>query len=583
MIGLVLNGRYELAGLLNESPIFACYSARDRQTGRDVAIRLLQTNFRNPQLHLALAKAVAHQRSIQSTAVETITHFEQDGEHSYMISELTRCPTLADRIKKLAPFSIAVAVSTAISICRAVDAVHHAQVVHGDLNPTNILVLGDGEIKLQLAGIWEAYGSSATAGMSVLPSMAPYLAPEVTRGGMPSVQSDIYAIGVLLYELLTGRLPYRADTAVALTVEHVNAPTPSVKSLNPSVPVVLDEIVKKAMSKDVAERYSSATEMVSDLRILQDAMRFGKTLTWPLLAVGTTKTAPKPTSKFQKTPQPVAPRMSALRTDEDAEESRRRAREDRDVPIWMMVIASVLFGGLLVTIGAYVMLNLSRPKLVTVPNVRDMSLTDARNALQPLKLELKVKMRQTDEKVEQDHILEMDPAAGAKVREGERIRVTVSLGTKMVVVPDLTGQTIDKSKQLLAGLNLESIVQVVGGGEPSADAQVIRTDPPAKTKIERYSRIKVLVGDKASKPTEKPSSDENLISYTYQFILENVDQETAVKVDMTDDFGTKTVFEENKQPGEVIVVNAKGKGAKVTFQIYFDGKLVKTETKEADR
>lgn len=586
MIGLVLNGRYELAGLLNESPVFAAYSARDRQTGRDVSIRILQPAFRNPQLHLALAKAIKGQKNIHASAVETISLFEQDGEYSYMVADLTRSPTLADRIKKLAPFSIAVAVSTAISICRAADLIHQSQVVHGDLNPANILVMGDGEIRLQLAGIWEAYAASATAGLSVLPSMAPYLAPEVTKGGMPSVQSDVYAIGVLLYELLTGRQPYRADSAIALTAEHCNTPTPSVRTLNQSVPLVLDEIVKKAMAKDPAERYQSASAMMTDLRILQDGIRFGKTLSWPLPGSGAIKpTAPKIGQRVVSTkgPQPVAPRMSALRTDHDAEEARRRAREDRDVPIWMMVVASVLFGALLVTIGAYVMLNLSKPKLITVPNVREMTLAEARKVLQPLKLDLRVKMRQINEKVEQDRILDMDPVAGSKVHEGERIKVVVSSGTRMVVVPDLTGQTVDKTKQLLSGLNLEPIIQVAGGGEPSPESEVIRTEPSARTKVERFSRVKVLVGEKGAATPVAPPTDEGMVSYTYQFMLENIDQETTVKIDMTDDLGTKTVYDQKKQPGEEVVVNTRGKGAKVTFQIYFDGKLVKSETKEADR
>lgn len=585
MIGRVLIGRYELTGLLSEGPLFAAYSARDRQTGRDVGIRLLQEPYRGQSLlPTALATAVERQRRIQSPTVETILRCETDGDATFLLADLTRSPSLGDRIRKLAPFSIAVAVGTAIGICRALDVVHQAGVVHGDLNPGNILVMGDGEIRLQMAGIWEAYAASPNAGMAVLPQMAPYLAPEVTRGSMPSVESDVYAVGVLLYELLTGRTPYRADSPIALANAHSMNPTPDVRDLNAGAPVVLAEIVRKAMSKDPAERYASAVDLMSDLRILQDAIRFGKTLTWPLRPTEVAaKSSPRAKASGPKELQPVAPRMSALRSDDDAEEARRRAREDRDVPVWMWVIASIGAIAVLITVGLYFATNLSKPKIVTAPNIVDMSLSEAQSAVKTLKLEVKVRSRQFSEKVEQDKILQQDPEAGEKIREGERIRVILSSGTKMVEVPDLTGLTVDKAKQLLGKLNLEAMEQVVGGGDPRPDSVVLRSDPPARTKVDRFGRIIVVIGDRSRIEDKKPAADDRLANFTYRLHLDKIEQETNVRIDMTDDMGTKTVFESAKQPGEDVEVTMKGKGARVTIQVYFDGQLTKTEVVEPDR
>ncbi len=609
MIGHVLAQRYELLGLLADTPVFANYSAKDQQTKRDVTIRLVQAPFRTQiSFCMALAHAVKVQQAVNSPQVETITAIGQDSDVTFLVSDLTRSPTIADRIKKLAPFSIAVAVSTGITICRAVDAVHRADVVHGDLNPQNILMLGDGETKLQLAGIWEAYAASPTAGMSVLPAMAPYLAPEITKGGMPSRQSDIYAVGVVLYELLTGRKPYTGDSALAIAAEHVSTPTPSVKDFNPAVPTVLDEIIKMAMAKDPADRYESITDLMSHLRILQDSLRFGKSLAWPLSTTSAVRDTPKTAAGPAKN-QPVAPRMSALRSDEDAEESRRRAREDRDIPLWMTVIASILSLGLIAVIGAFIMMNLSKPKLVTVPNIRDMSVEEARTELKRIKVDLKVSRREANEKVEQDHILEMEPPAGEKVREGERVRVVVSSGSKLVTVPDLHGQTVDKAKQVLGVLNIEPLLQVVNGVEARSDSVVLRTDPPARSQINRFGRIILIVGDQQmlqggepdQKPTDqnqkapdqktsgdppkaqKPDPDEATNQYSTSIKVAGTDADINVTVDVTDEDGTRTIFNEARKPGERFTVRTRSKYPKVTFQIFFDGELVKTETNEAKR
>ena len=597
MIGRVLSGRYEVLGLLAESPVFVSFSGRDLQTKRDVTIRIVQLPFRNETAFcLALGGVVRNQQSVRSPQVETITEVGQDGDQTYLISSLTRSPTLAERIKKLAPFSIAVAVTTAISICRAADSVHRAGLAHGDLNPHNVLMLGDGEVKVQLVGFWDAYNKSATAGMTVLPAMAAYLAPEVTSGGLPSVQSDIYSIGVVLYELLTGRTPYHANSAIAMATEHIVTPTPNVCELNPAVPGVLGEIVAMAMAKNPADRYQSVADMLSHLRMQQDAMRFGKPLAWPLAVDPASTDSPKQSQKQPKS-QPVAPRMSAIRSDEDAEESRRKAREDRDVPIWMTVAASTILVLLVVTIGAFIALNLTKPKLVTLPNVREMSVDEARTELKRLKLDLKVVRRDPNEKIEQDHILQMEPSPGEKIREGDRVRVVVSSGSKMVAVPDLKGQTIDKAKQVLAVINLEPLIQVMSGTDIRPDSVVLKSDPPARTQVNRFSRIIIVVGDESmlqapepavTPPTVDPGDDskppvdaEN--EFSTSFKVEGKDLDVNVTVDVTDDDGTRTVYNEMNKPGDKLNVKTKSKSPKVTFQIYFDGELIKTEAAGAKR
>ncbi len=593
MIGSVLRVRYELTALISDGPIFATYSARDRVSGTECSVRLIKPPFsRETEFTERLAEAVKKYQIVQHPGVEMLFELDMDEETPFLVGQLSRGAQLADRIRKLAPFSIPVAASTAISICQSLDTIHRAGLVHGDVGAHNVVIMPDGEARLQLGGIWEVYSASPTAGAVILPAMAPYLAPEISSGGMPSAASDVYSVGVLLYQLLTGRFPYMGDTAVAVAMKHSTAPTPSVRSLNPSVPMVLDEIVKKAMSKDSSLRYQAAGELLSDLRVLQDALRFGRTLTWPLRPAPLREEAPVTQSKPNSNPtpvHPVAPRMSAIRSDEEVEAAPRKARTERDVPVWMLVSIAFLGAVVLSLIGVWTVFNLGRSKLVTVPNVRSMTSTEARQMLEGMHLKMRIASRMANEKVEADKVLDVSPEPGQKVKENGEVAVVLSSGSQFVEVPDLKNLTIDKAKSILSSLNLDLDPNIEKGYDPSvANGLILRQVPAASAKAARTTRVRVVISsDQAPKPTEPanaapPATNGDGFLYTLKVKMNNVQQTTHVRVELSDDHGTRTVLDSQKEPGEDFEVDTTGFGAEATFRIYFDDELVKTVTKRSD-
>ena len=578
MIGTVIAGRFEIGAIVSEGPIFTLLRARDRITGRDASLRLVRAPFDGQTEFLnALEDAVRKASGVTHPNVERLTELDRHEGKAYIVGEWTQAPTLADRIRKLAPFSAPVAVAAALAVARGLDAFHKAGLVHGDVGPETTCLMADGEVRLQMGGLWEAYGASPTAGAMVLPSLAPALAPEVGKGAMPSLRSDVYAVGVLLFELLTGRAPYAADTPLATAMRHSTEPTPRVRSLNPSVPVVLEEIVAKAMDKDPAARYATAGELANDLRLVQDALRFGRTLSWPLrpatAAVPPTKAPVSARTPKAATPGRVAPKMSAIRDDDDD-----YGKPERDVPAWASIGLALVACVAVSLLAVYFVLNLNRPRLVNVPSVRNLSFNEARTSLERAKLSLKMGERVPDGEVEAERVLATDPPAEARVREGSTVVAKVSAGPAAVAVPKLEGMTPDSARSMLekVGLTLDDAMERVNkpGG---SDGKIVSQEPAAGTSLSREGKVKVTVHD-----ASLPAPEVRRYDYTLNVDLAELQDRTRVKIELEDLDGKREVQNRRRRPGETFSVTERGKGEQVTWRISYEDRLVKTIVERSD-
>ena len=577
MIGALLRNRYELVALVAEGPIFSLYMAKDSTAGREVSIRLFRSPFdREPEFVEAVGMACRKAASVNHPGVERIEGVEFDGGRPFLVGQYSPGITLAERIRKLAPFSVPVAVGTAISILEGLEALHAAGVVHGDVNSDNVVIGLDGSAKLQLSSVWEAYSRSATAGAVVLPSLAPFLAPEVSAGGVPTFSSDVYSVGIILFELLCGRPPYAADSPLAMAIKHATAPTPSVKGFNASAPVVLDEIVKRSMSKAPNTRYMDAGSMLSDLRMLQDALRFGRTLTWPIRKSEASEAAE---------PVQVAPKMSAARMREKREGKRKPVSEEHDdVPRWLNYVALALITVVGTIILMWAFMNGSKPKLVKVPSLKGIDVTQARNTLRAMHLELRQGQHVPNEQYAAETVLSSDPDAEEQVREGSTVIVTVSSGSKLVEVPNVVGMEVDSAISALQrlDLNVEQPVDTIDSDAPRD--QVVEEDPPANRKIAHGASVKLKVSDGnapadgARTNTNETGNDSNQkpSDYTLHIKLTDTDVAVDVRVEIEDARDTRTVHEQTHDPGEEFTVEAQGYGPDATFRIYYDGELKKT-------
>lgn len=568
MIGQLLRIRYEVVEELSKGAIFDVFLARDRLYGREVTIRVFKEPFaREPDFVSAVKSTVNKYAEFQGLGLESSIEVDDHEGLPFIVCEHSNGQPLQDRIEKLAPFSVSVSVSTAISICEALSPLHSSGLAHGDLTAQNIVALPDGQCRLQMAGMWESYSSSQTAGVLALPGMAASLAPEVSAGSMPSPTSDVYSVGVLLYQLLSGRLPYSADTPVAMAIKHATSAVPSVRIFNSAVPTALDDIIKRCLAKEPAARFQNAAELLSDLRILQDGLRFGKPVNWPV-------------KKTEPEKQPVAPKMSAIRDVE--KDSKKKSSEPRDVPVWLMVCIAFFGAVVLSLLGVWIVFNMSQPKLVVVPNVKGAKLAEARKTLEGLKLKIRIIGKETSETIGPDTILDMMPAAGRKLHEGSMVGVKISTGSRYVELPDLKGVTMDKARSMLEALNLTLDPQVENRTDPEVEAGlIISQSPESRRKVDRFTKVYVVVSSGKTGLPNSGSEDQQYL-YTLKIGMTNLQESVVLRVDITDDHGTRTIYEQPHEPNDIVEVPTQGYGKQAKFSIYYDNVLVSEREQQAE-
>jgi len=299
----------------------------------------------------------------------------------------------------------------------------------------------------------------------------------------------------------------------------------------------------------------------------------------------------------------VAPRMSAIRSDEEYEDQPRRESRERDVPIWMIVIVTFL-GAVAVSLVAFFLLdNLHKPRLVPIPDLKALSLAEARAVLKESKLQLRVNGREPNDRIDVDHILKVDESVNAKVPEGYTVGVVVSSGSRSVAVPDLRGMTLDKARAVLRSLNLDLDDATDRAPDPEiGQGLIVRSNPPAKAQVDRRSRIHVSVSSGANgasvandagspvetSPNGAPLYPDPVIppgktatTFTLHLRHNDLPHSTRVKIEITDANGTRAIADQMRDPGDAYDVRAVGVGDQATFLIYYDGRLVKRVSRPA--
>jgi beta-lactam-binding protein with PASTA domain/predicted Ser/Thr protein kinase len=468
--GMLIDGRYKVVSRLGAGGMADVFLAEDQQLGRKVALKLLHRRFaEDPGFVERFRREAQAAAGLQHpNVVGVYDRGAYDGTY-YIAMEYLPGRSLKQLIREEAPLDPVRAIDITIQILKAARFAHRRGVIHRDLKPHNVIVDDSDQAKVTDFGIARAGASDMTETGSIM-GTAQYLSPEQAQGHAVSAASDLYSVGVVLYEMLTGRVPFDAESAVTIALKHVSEAPPPIRVQNPAVPPELEQVVLWTLNKNPADRPQDAQQLINALEQVKELIgseqKGQHTASMQALGMGL---VPPPTDE-EGSDGGAAPPAVLPWDDEAAQEEEERSRR-RPWWFWAALVALllVLLGG-----GAAAYL-LTRPEKRVVPGVTGQSLNTARTLLQNAGFAVNV-LDVTSQK-KSGTVIGQDPQAGTKAKEGSTVTLTVSQGPGTATVPSVEGLALDQAKKEIthAGLKVGRVNHESSQTVPAGD--VIRSDP----------------------------------------------------------------------------------------------------------
>jgi beta-lactam-binding protein with PASTA domain/predicted Ser/Thr protein kinase len=491
-----LSSRYELGEILGFGGMSEVHLARDMRLSRDVAIKVLRADLaRDPTFYLRFRREAQNAAALNHPAIVAVYdtgEAETDGGPlPYIVMEYVDGDTLRDIVRTEGPMQARRAMEVIADVCAALDFSHRNGIVHRDIKPANIMINRAGAVKVMDFGIARAISdaSSPMTQTSAVIGTAQYLSPEQARGEQVDARSDVYSLGCVLFEILTGEPPFKGDSPVAVAYQHVREDPALPSSVNPNVPRELDSVILKAMSKNPANRYQSAADMRSDLVRVLGGQRPGAPMVMNDEDRTTILGAVDAQNRYGAAPVPPPPvAQAAAQAPEDGQPRSRKAVRAVLLSVAALAVIGIV-GAFLWSLGPG-----SKAAQVTVPNVANQSAQDAQNALQDLGFRVQSQPKPSDD-VASGNVIASIPVAGTRADEGTTVTLDVSTGPQEVEVPTLTGMTQAQAAQALnaIGLQLDSTVSTAASTQDQLD-KVVAQKPEAGSNVALDGAVKITLG-----------------------------------------------------------------------------------------
>lgn len=518
-IGKLFAGRYRILKSIGRGGMADVYLAKDLiLDNEEVAIKVLRTNYQTDQIAVARfqreARAMAELNHPNIVSIRDIG--EEDGQQ-FLVMEYVDGSDLKKYIQDHAPLSNNEVVRIMEEVLSAMTLAHQQGIVHRDLKPQNILLTKDGTVKVTDFGIAVAFAETSLTQTNSMLGSVHYLSPEQARGSKATVQSDIYAMGIMLFEMLTGHIPYDGDSAVTIALQHFQKPLPSIIDENKNVPQALENVVIKATAKRLSDRYASTFEMSRDL---MTALSYNRSREPKLVFEDTenTKTLPKVTTSTSvpSTTEQLLKKQKAAKEDKVATENQATKAKTKKKKSRRMfgTLMKIFFAVVIVAIAIFTYLTLTSPSTVSVPDVAGSSLSEAKTTIKSSGLKVGTVHKVSSDTVESGYVIKTSPTAGSSKKEGSSIDIYVSKGSSGFKIKDYTGQDYQTAvKDLVNNYGVsESQIEIEEVSTSDYDEGVIISQTPSEGET-----FKVSGDDKITfkVATESTVTMPNLTGYTY--------------------------------------------------------------------
>ncbi|TFI70651.1 Stk1 family PASTA domain-containing Ser/Thr kinase [Carnobacterium divergens] len=439
-IGKKLSGRYKIIGTVGGGGMANVYLAHDLILDRDVAVKVLRYDFREDQdvIRRFQREALSATELVHPNIVSVYDVGEEDNSQ-YIVMEYVKGTDLKKYIHNYFPIPYQKVIDMMEQILSAVADAHHNRIIHRDLKPQNILVDENGVVKITDFGIAVALSETSITQTNSLLGSVHYLSPEQARGSMATKQSDIYAMGIILYEMLTGSVPFEGESAVSIALKHFQETVPSVKDFDARIPQALENVVLKATAKEATDRYASAEEMASDLATSLSPQRLDEPKFEPASMLEVTRIHEQLPIEPPVEEKPISPSKEETTPDNEKKKKKKKKK---------MILFAILGIFLLAVIGFFA-IALSAPKEVTIPDLSGMTESQAERELTKLKLKVGKITEEANEKIAEGKVIRSDPKEDKEVKENSAVDLFISSGKKTVKFGNYVGDNYQEVKAKL--------------------------------------------------------------------------------------------------------------------------------------
>ncbi len=495
LTGEIIDGRYQLTNLLATGGMATVYKGIDLRLDRIVAVKIMHPHL--AQNEDFVSRFIKEARAAAALSHPNIVSIQDQGWNEggvpavFMVLEMVDGFTLRDLLSEKGSLSIEETFSYFALILSAVGAAHRMGILHRDIKPENILISKDGRLKIADFGLARLPSNAATATQesSVILGSVSYLSPEQVERGISDTKSDVYSLGIVMFEMLTGRKPFEGDSPIQIAYRHVNEKIPAPSSLKRTIPASVDTFILKATANDAGKRFKDANQMLEafqDLRAQLDPSTRQLSLD---LDLPISRKIPKKRKGILKSiTTQLELRRGDVMKEKSVQTSRKRKtskRVKRNRAIALLITAGLIY-------GLFNFVTNSGEK-IRIPSLAGMSLKEAKATLSNLNLSLAVKEEIFSEDVPKGKVIDSDPSGGGKVGKNGTVYVTISGGQERIKVPELLGLTLDAATTTLSKANLK-----LGSTSTSFSATVdtgliISSNPPAGSDAKKNSLVSLVI------------------------------------------------------------------------------------------
>ncbi len=557
--GSKINDRYQIIKTLGEGGMANVYLAHDTILDRNVAVKVLRGDLASDEKFVRRFQREALSASSLShpNIVEMYDVGEDDGQY-YIVMEYVDGKTLKQVLKQRGHLSITEVVDIMLQLTDGMAHAHDAYIIHRDIKPQNIMILSNGMIKITDFGVATALNSTQLTQTNSVMGTVHYLPPEQAQGKGSTIRSDIYSMGIMMYELLTGLVPYKGDNAVEIALKHLKEPLPSVRKANSSIPQSIENVIIRATAKNPKNRYVDAREMHEDLKTALDESRKDEkrwVYKYPENDLEDTKKLDKELATIKqaeetKKVEKATPKKAVEQDDDDDKKGGKKA---------LIVLVGIFTALVLVTtiVATVFFEKTGNVKNEIIPDVSNMSVVKATNKLVDAGFDVNTEYKYaSSDTVKEGNVIKTSPEIGTKRKTGTMVTLYVSTGEGLYLMEDFTGQNyLEVKGKIEAGCECNVLVETkkVDEKEKAKEDTVLSTVPPAGESVKLGTAIKIII----------PEIEYKYPDFTSGYTIASIEQYCAkheitlqVKYQESSTMQEGTIISQSRAKGTVVTPGA---------------------------